>query len=111
MPRTIRFHLDEHAAPAIAGGLRRRGIDVTTTQEAGLTNSPDETHLEFIRAEGRVMFTEDADFLRVHAAREPHPGIAYCHQQSRSIGEIIRGLVLIWEVLESEEMRDRVEYL
>ena len=36
MARTMRFHLDEHVPHAIAEGLRRRGIDVTTTVEAGL---------------------------------------------------------------------------
>jgi membrane associated rhomboid family serine protease len=30
MPRTIRYHLDEHIDFAVAQGLRRRGIDVTT---------------------------------------------------------------------------------
>ena len=49
--------------------------------------------------------------MRTHAAGQAHPGIAYCHQQTRSIGEIIRGLVLIWEVFEPEEMQNRVEYL
>ena len=33
MLRTIRFHLDEDTDPAIAEGLRRHGIDVTTSQE------------------------------------------------------------------------------
>ena len=36
MARTIRFHLDECCDPAIADGLRRPNIDVTTTHEAGL---------------------------------------------------------------------------
>ena len=36
MPRTIRFHLDEHCDPAIAAGLRLHGVDVTTTPEAHL---------------------------------------------------------------------------
>ncbi len=40
--RTIRFHLDECCDPAIAAGLRRRGIDVTTSQEAGLLEAEDE---------------------------------------------------------------------
>jgi hypothetical protein len=31
MARTNRFHLDECCDPAIADGLRRRQIDVTTT--------------------------------------------------------------------------------
>jgi hypothetical protein len=30
MLQTIRFHLDENCAKAIATGLRRHGIDVTT---------------------------------------------------------------------------------
>jgi hypothetical protein len=39
MPRTILFHLDEHVAPAVADGLRRRSIDVSTTVDAGLVGS------------------------------------------------------------------------
>ena len=30
----IRFHLDEHVPTAVALGLRRRGIDVTTPADA-----------------------------------------------------------------------------
>ena len=36
MTQKIRFHLDENVSNAIAEGLRRRGIDVTTTSETGL---------------------------------------------------------------------------
>jgi hypothetical protein len=42
MPRTILFHLDENCAHAIAAGLRRRGIDVTTTPDVGLLGAIDE---------------------------------------------------------------------
>jgi len=111
MPRTIRFHLDEHIDSVIAEGLRRRGVDVTTTIDAGLTGAPDQAQLDYIRAEQRVIFTQDADFLRLHAAGEPHPGIAYCHQQSRGIGEILQSLILIWEVLDPDDIRHRVEWL
>jgi hypothetical protein len=41
MPQTLRFHLDEHVAGAIAAGLRRRGIDVTTAADAGLLGAED----------------------------------------------------------------------
>jgi hypothetical protein len=34
--------LDECCDPAIANGFRRRNIDVTTSQEAGLIESGDE---------------------------------------------------------------------
>ena len=111
MPRTIRFHLDENVEAAVADGLRRRGVDVTTTPESNLLGASDQEQLAYLRSEERVIFTADADFLRLHAAGESHPGIAYCHQQTRSIGDIIRGLVLIWEVLEPDEIRGRLEYL
>src|SRR3954470_12055719 len=111
MPRTIRFHLDEHCSHDIAAGLRRRGVDVTTATDAGLLRAPDEQHLAFSLTEGRVMFTQDEDYLALKARVVPHPGIVYCHQNTRTLGEIIDFLVLIWEVFEPEEMANRVEYI
>ena len=78
MPRMIRFHLDEHVNPRVAAGLRLRGIDVTTTTEAGLLRTSDEDHIAFAVSQNRVIFTQDADFLRLHAAGISHPGIGYC---------------------------------
>lgn len=63
MPNTIRFHLDENGDPRITEGLYRRGIDVTTTADAGLLHAVDRDHLAFAMAEGHVLFTQDADFL------------------------------------------------
>ncbi len=111
MPRTIRYHLDEHIDFAVAQGLRRRGIDVTTTADAGLLGADDADHIAFAVANGRVIVSNDPDFLRLHDQGVEHTGIAYCHQQSRSIGEMIRALELIWEILEPEEMRNRVEFI
>jgi hypothetical protein len=37
----IRFHLDENINPVIAVGLRRYGIDVTTTVEMKLRGESD----------------------------------------------------------------------
>jgi len=111
MPRTIRFHLDEHGPKAVAEGLRRRGIDVTMTAEVGLSGATDEKHLTWAATQVRVLFTHDDDFLRLHAVGVSHAGIAYCHQQSRSIGDIIRGLTLIWEIYDPEDLKNKVEYL
>jgi predicted nuclease of predicted toxin-antitoxin system len=109
--RTIPFHLDENCNRAVAEGLRRRGIDVTTTPEAGLLNANDQEQLSYAQGEGRVLFTHDRDFLRLHAAGVPHAGIVYCEKDSLSIGETVLGLVRIWECVESENMVNRVEYL
>jgi hypothetical protein len=62
-------------------------------------------------SDGRVIFTQDEDFLAIHASGSPHPGIAYCKKDNRSIGEIIRGLVLIWEIYDPADMAGRIEYL
>jgi len=66
MPRTIRFHLDENVSNSIADSLRRRGIDVTTTPEEGLISALDEEQLAFAISQKRVIFTQDADFLRLN---------------------------------------------
>jgi predicted nuclease of predicted toxin-antitoxin system len=111
MPETIRFHMDEHVPSAIAEALRRQGIDVTTTLESGLVSADDPEQLAFATSEVRVLFTQDRDFLVLNASGHPHSGIAYCRQESRSIGEIVRALCLIWAVYEPQEMANRVEYL
>lgn len=107
----MRFHLDEHVADAIAKGLRQRGIDVTTTAEAGLLDAEDAQHVNFALAANRVIVTQDADFLRLHAEEISHPGIVYYSQGSRSIGEVVRFLALMHECLKDDEMRGRVEYV
>ncbi len=107
----IRFHLDEHVDPAIAAGLRARGIDVTTTIGTGLESATDEAHIQFALGEGRVIFTQDRDFLRLHAAGMRHAGIAYCEQQRRSVGDIIRYLALMHDCLTAEEVAGQVEFL
>jgi len=42
MKDRIRLHLDENISQAIANGLRRKGIDVTTTPEKSLIGKLDE---------------------------------------------------------------------
>jgi predicted nuclease of predicted toxin-antitoxin system len=111
MARAIRFHLDENCDPRIAVGLRALGVDVTTTAEAGLLQAPDDQHFSFAIAHNRAIVTQDADFLRIAAAGTEHPGIAFYPPGSRTIGQVIRGVQLIWEVLEPAEMRNRVEFL
>src|SRR5262245_56730587 len=111
MPRTIRFHLDEHVAHAVADGLRRLGIDATTTTDARLLGDEDADQIAFGLAQGRVIFTEDDDFLVLAKAGVNHAGIAYCRQNTRSIGQIVRALELIWEIYEPVEMINRVEFI
>lgn len=111
MKAKIRFHIDESVSNAVAEGLRRRGIEVTTTSEKGLISASDQAQLTFTLNENRVIVTHDDDFIKLHCNGISHSGIVYCHQNQRSIGEIISYLVLMWEVLDSEEMRNQVEFV
>lgn len=111
MPRTIRFHLDENCDPRIAAGLKLHGVEVTTTPEAGLLQASDEAQLAYGVGQGRVIVTQDTDFLRITAAGRDTPGIVFYAGQVRPIGQVIRDLLLIWEVYEPDEMYNRVEFL
>lgn len=110
MGQKIKFYTDEHVAKAVVRGLLQRGIDVLTVMEADMLGASDEEHLKRAKDEGRVIFTQDDDFLRLHAIGACHAGIVYLHQQT-SIGDIIRRLMLIYQVLDAEDMHGHVEYL
>ena len=110
MSSKLRFHLDEQVNPRIALGLRRRGIDVTTTVEAGLRTLDDGVQLNYAIRTGRVLVTSDAGFIARHQAGEKHRGIVYYQPQSRSIGDMVAFLSLMAEVLTPDEMHDRLEY-
>jgi predicted nuclease of predicted toxin-antitoxin system len=107
----IRFHLDESVDPAIANGLRLRGVDVTTSHQAELLGASDEKQLDFALVEGRMLVTHDEDFLVLARDGIAHSGIAYCRPGSRSADQNIAALLLIRDCLTSEDMKDHVEFL
>ena len=111
MPRTIKFHLDENCDPRIVAGLRLHGIDVTTAANAGLLHASDHEHLAWALDQERAILTQDADFLRMAAAGQKHPGILFYPDQGRSIGQVIRALHLFWELCEPAELADQVQYI
>jgi len=102
--------MDEHVPKAVTEGLRRRGVDVITVQELGLQATEDARHLERAAQDGRVVFTQDADFLRLHASGLPHRGIVYAHQQTPT-SHILRSLMLLHDVLSPDDMVRHVEFL
>ncbi len=107
----VRYHLDEHIDHAVAEGVRRRGIDVTTAAEAGLIGAPDLAHLQFAASQQRVVVTHDADFLRLANDGVPHHGIAYQHVRRFTIGGMILALAALWRARSTEEMINQVEFL
>ncbi len=110
MTTSIKFYLDEHMPKAVATALARRGVDVETTASAGMLGASDEEQLEFASSAGRVIVTHDADFLRLHNTGLKHAGIVFCTRWF-SIGDYVRGLMLIFSVLSPSDMQDHIEFL
>ena len=106
----VRYYLDEHIAEDVATGLRNRGIDVLTLSEAEMLGASGEDHLAYAYEEGRVLVTYDDDFLRLAAQTEKHAGVAFAPQE-KAVGEMVRGLTLIAEGMEAEDMQGHIEFL
>ena len=113
----VRLYVDEDACEhAVVHGLRARGIDVITTQDAGRTGDSDEEQLAFAAEQSRTIYTFNVrDFARLHHAwlsrRSQHVGIVVIPDQRCSIGEKIRRLARFVRSFMAEEMVDRIEFL
>lgn len=103
--------MDEHYPAAVTYGLRQRGIDVLTVQDAGRTNLADPDQLAFARSENRVTVTFDADYLALHQSGADHAGIAWCPQEKYRIGMLVQLLELLYRISDRDQMLNRVEYL
>jgi len=111
MPDPIRYHLDESVTTIVAVALRRRGVDVTTTTEAGLVSASDREQLAYAFTQGRVLVTRDADFLATAARGAPHAGLVYGPQSRRRMSDAINLLTLLSRTDAAESMVGRIEYL
>jgi uncharacterized protein with PIN domain len=107
----IRLHLDEHIDTAIAVGLRRRGIDVTTTLEAGLLRASDSVQLAFAGAEQRVLVTRDRGILDAVNPNTHHAGIVIARSGRGTIGPTVLALAHLYRTVTAEDMMNRVVYL
>ena len=110
MSGEIKFYFDEHVPSAVSLGLRNRGVDVLTSQKANMLGAKDEEHLQLARKEHRVIVTQDDDFLRLHADGFEHDGIVYTPQHT-PIGFFVKGLMLVFQVMTPEDMKNHVEFL
>ena len=88
MADPIQFFLDQHIPSAVAQGLRQRGVDILTAQEAGRCGLPDADQLQFATSQERVLVSFDSDFLALDAGGAKHAGVAWCPASKYSIGGI-----------------------
>ena len=107
----IRYHLDEHMHSAVAIGLQRRGIDVTTTVEAGLMRGSDTEQLAFAADTKRVFVTRDRRILASAGKDISHGGIVIARSGRGVIGPTVLGLANLHRNVSAEQMQGLVEYL
>ena len=107
--------MDHHVPAAITAELRRRGIDVLTAQEDGSDQLDDDLLLERAGQLDRVLFSQDRDLLRIANERlgsgRDFNGLVYAHQLSITIGQAIHDLELLAQVLDPQDIRNRIEFL
>jgi predicted nuclease of predicted toxin-antitoxin system len=73
---SVAFYADMHVRRAVVMGLRSRGVDVLTAQEDGTGTLDDPALLDRAGTLGRVLFTQDKDFL-VETARRQRAAIPF----------------------------------
>jgi hypothetical protein len=107
--------MDHHVRGTVTKGLRRRGIDVLTAFEDGSAEAPDAELLGRATLLGRVVFTQDDDFLAIADDWQRNgpdfSGLVYAHQLQATVGQIVTDLQLILEVATLDEMRNTVLFL
>lgn len=111
----MKIYCDENIESAIVAGLKRRGIEVILTQDRKDLGKSDEYHLRRASDLKAVVFTHDADLLKIahrwDQERKEHKGILYAHSLDLSIGECIRMVELVTQILTEEEMKNHIEFL
>lgn len=112
---SLAYYMDHHVPRVITQSLRARGNDVLTAFEDGADRLPDNEMLNRAAQLGRVLFTQDYDFLIEIANRqrrgEIFAGVIYAHQTHVNIGTSIRDLEMIAKTLDLEDFANRIEYL
>lgn len=100
----------------VISGLRLAGIDVLSSEEAGMKRAPDAEQLAFATSRARVIYTANrADYARLHqewlAAGKHHAGIIIRARQQIGVRWQIRALNLLNQRVTADEWPDRLEYL
>lgn len=112
---SLKLYFDVHVRAAVTDGLRLRKVDVLTAQEDDASRMDDPDLLNRAGDLGRVVFTQDQDFLaeayRRQVSGESFVGVIYAHQLHVTVGQCVTDLELLASVYEPEDMANNVEYL
>ena len=111
----LSYYFDVHVPASIADGLRRRGIDVLTSQQDGTREATDEQLLHRATDLSRLLFSQDKDLLEIATDWQRRgitfAGLIFAHQQGTGIGQCVDDLELIARCMTPDETADRVLFI
>ena len=111
----LSYYMDVHVPGAITEGLRRRGVDVLTSQEDGTRRADDEQLIARATALGRLLVSQDEDLLTLaaqwQAAGWEFAGLIFAPQEGGSIGRYVDDVELIAACCSQEEVASQVHHL
>jgi len=106
----MKIYADENIERSIVEGLRRRNINIVSARELGHLGKSDEFHIKKASEINAVILTHDIDFLKI-AKNVVHNGIVFSHSKNVSVGECIREVELIVNILKDKDMENHIEFL
>ena len=111
----MKIYCDENIEAGIVEGLRRRNLQVVSARDRGDLGKSDEYHLQRASRLGAVIVTHDTDLLKIahrwNQEGRRHRDILYAHPLRLSIGQCIRMIELVAQLLSQQEMENHIEFL
>lgn len=105
----LSFLADEHVERAFVTALSDNGYDVETVAGSEVSGAPDPDVVERARQAGRVILTNDDDFVRIADQRD-HAGILLYSDQSHPPAAVVRGVNRLNRHLSHEAFEHHVEW-
>jgi hypothetical protein len=110
---TIKYQADADLNDDIVKGIKRRvpEIDFQNARDAGLEGIEDLVVLALAADEGRILVTHDRRTMPLHfavfIASHECPGVIIVSKKA-SVSSVINELILIWQVADPEDFRNRL---
>ncbi|MEN9222283.1 MAG: DUF5615 family PIN-like protein [Thermostichus sp. BF3_bins_97] len=117
MPNHDPSYIDEDSmSQSLVTALRQQQVDVVTAKDVDQLACSDNEQLAWATQEGRVLYSSNiADFCRLHSqwlqAGKHHAGLILVKQQQYSVGELLKGILLIQELYSPEDVQDQFIFL
>lgn len=112
---TASLYMDHNVVRAVADGCRDMGLEVITAFEDGWHERSDVEILERAGSLGCVVFTQDTDFLVLAKERQSlgvsFPSIVFGKHGSMSVRKVIDDLVMVCQLLTTEEQKNQLIWL